>query len=425
MEQRRTVSFFVAVLIIINLVIGSGIFINLIPFLTQGYTGNFLIYLLGGLIQLPVVITLARLASAHPDNGGLYVYAKRYISPFAGFLAGWTYFVGKSISVGLMAHVFMQVMQSFIPALHVFPLLFLDACFLTFVVLANVLGVSIQGKAQKVLILTKVLPVVTVFLILWWKGGQRPLTFDGIGLHSVGELLPIAVFATVGFEVMCSIAHMVKNPKENLVKIMVTGFGVVVALITLFQCVVNLLLPQAASYSFPLGSIAHLHGLSALAPYAYICVYLSIIGGAFSILTTNCWNLFALAENGHLPGACYITKLTKEEIPWVSLVIEAVIAFLGISMMQEQVALQRMAVFGMVLSFVCASLAALRARRHAAAIVSPVVASLALLSSGGLALWILKGIYEVGISLPYLCIYFVGVLLAIYQARAAKNKRLC
>lgn len=422
MQAKRTVSFSVAVLIIINLVVGSGIFINLIPFLEQESSGNFLIYLLGGLIQLPVVITLARLASKHPDNGGLYVYAKTYISPFVGFLAGWTYFVGKSVSVGLMAHIFMSVLQSFFPSLQAVPHLALDISFLATLFLANVSGIVIQGNAQKVLILTKVIPVVAVLALLVWEGPVRTIDFSAVDLGDIGELLPIAVFATVGFEVMCTIAHMVREPKKNLMPIMVTGFGIVVALITIFQMGVNLLTPTAEVYSFPLGSIAHAYDLHALVPYAYICVYLSIIGGAFSIFTTNCWNLYTLAQNDHLPGKHYLMKLNSHHVPWVSLLFEAAIALGAVSMMQQQVSLQRMAVFGMVLSFLCAAVAGLLARSGRKRLMTPIVAGAALLSCTGISLWTLRGIYEVGVSVPYLGIYCVGIVLALWQMYRKQGK---
>jgi amino acid transporter len=44
---------------------------------------------------LPLSVCTVALAARHPDEGGLYVWSKLAFGPFAGFLAGWTYWTSN------------------------------------------------------------------------------------------------------------------------------------------------------------------------------------------------------------------------------------------------------------------------------------------------------------------------------------------
>src|SRR5256712_8202209 len=40
---------------------------------------------------VPLVYTVLELSSRYPDEGGIYVWSKRALGPFAAFITGWTY----------------------------------------------------------------------------------------------------------------------------------------------------------------------------------------------------------------------------------------------------------------------------------------------------------------------------------------------
>src|SRR5437764_5825406 len=42
-------------------------------------------------LYVPLVFTVLELSSRYPEEGGLYIWAKRAFGPFAGFITGWTY----------------------------------------------------------------------------------------------------------------------------------------------------------------------------------------------------------------------------------------------------------------------------------------------------------------------------------------------
>src|SRR5262245_47705944 len=44
---------------------------------------------------VPLVFTVLELSSRHPEEGGIYVWAKRAFGPFAAFIAAWTYWTAN------------------------------------------------------------------------------------------------------------------------------------------------------------------------------------------------------------------------------------------------------------------------------------------------------------------------------------------
>src|SRR5579863_7781334 len=50
------------------------------------------VWLIGcGAMFIPLSVCIVYLSSRYPDEGGIYVWAKRAFGPFGGFMTGWTY----------------------------------------------------------------------------------------------------------------------------------------------------------------------------------------------------------------------------------------------------------------------------------------------------------------------------------------------
>lgn len=103
---QRRLTLLHAVAIGLGSMIGAGVFtaIGLAAALTGGHPG-----LLYGALAVAAVAALcnalstAQLATVHPESGGAYVYGRRQLHPWAGFVAGWGFVTGKTASVAAMA----------------------------------------------------------------------------------------------------------------------------------------------------------------------------------------------------------------------------------------------------------------------------------------------------------------------------------
>lgn len=103
---QRRLTLLHAVAIGLGSMIGAGVFtaIGLAAALTGGHPG-----LLYGALAVAAVAALcnalstAQLATVHPESGGAYVYGRRQLHPWAGFVAGWGFVTGKTASVAAVA----------------------------------------------------------------------------------------------------------------------------------------------------------------------------------------------------------------------------------------------------------------------------------------------------------------------------------
>ena len=92
-----------AVIIGLGSMIGAGIFVALTP--AAAAAGSWLLVglALAGVVAYCNATSSARLAALYPQSGGTYVYGRERLGEFWGYLAGWSFVVGKTASCAAMA----------------------------------------------------------------------------------------------------------------------------------------------------------------------------------------------------------------------------------------------------------------------------------------------------------------------------------
>ncbi len=406
-----------ATLICLNTIVGASLFINPKE-LTRlsGALGCFG-YLIAAIIIFPYILSLAELAKLQPVSGGLYVYSKTYIHSTVGFITGWSYFLSKSVAVGFLVHTFVSYFQSKIVFLAPFSTYLLDATTILLLAIINMLGVKTGGKIQYFFTTLKALPILFVFFAGFKLFNASLFDFTQTTPRNVIGILPISLFALAGFEMICSVGGQVENPTKNIKRAILTAFSSVIVLYTLFSVLLygalgnSLLITNAPILSL---GIKALSGNPTIGRIVNGIVFSSIIGGAYCVLTSNCWNLYTLANNNHLPGKTFLAKVSKKHVPWVSLLIEGCIAMLIIMISSAQLPLQNMSVFALYFSFLLTSIAAYKAvQKDQNAIIPKWLPLLAILVCGGIVAICLRNIIKFGISFSFLSIFFTGCLLAL------------
>jgi APA family basic amino acid/polyamine antiporter len=93
-----------AVVIGLGAMLGAGVFVVFAPAAAAaGGAGLLAALALAGFVAFCNATSSARLAARYPESGGTYVYGRERLHPFAGFLAGWGFVVGKTASCAAMA----------------------------------------------------------------------------------------------------------------------------------------------------------------------------------------------------------------------------------------------------------------------------------------------------------------------------------
>ena len=113
MSSSKKLSLLSAIFINLNVMIGTGIFINTYDLSTCTGAAGFLLYPMVGLCMLPLIAITGKLLGYFP-TGGLYAFGNSY-HPFLGFLSCWSYFFGKLASCALMLSVGATMLQNIIP----------------------------------------------------------------------------------------------------------------------------------------------------------------------------------------------------------------------------------------------------------------------------------------------------------------------
>src|SRR5947208_9302768 len=92
-----------AVVLGLGSMIGAGVFAAFAPAARAAGSGLLIGLAVAALVAYCNATSSARLAARYPESGGAYIYAGRRLSPFWGYLAGWSFVVGKTASCAAMA----------------------------------------------------------------------------------------------------------------------------------------------------------------------------------------------------------------------------------------------------------------------------------------------------------------------------------
>ena len=96
-------------------VIGAGLFIGSGAGIAAAGPSIVLAYALSGLLVMLVMRMLGEMSAAYPSSGSFSAHAERAIGPWAGFTAGWSFWVLLCTAVGLEGIGAAQIVHGWLP----------------------------------------------------------------------------------------------------------------------------------------------------------------------------------------------------------------------------------------------------------------------------------------------------------------------
>jgi len=202
--------------------IGTGLFLGSAIAVQAAGPGVILSYAAGGAIALTLMWALAEMAVAHPVAGSFGVYAELYISPWAGFVVRYTYWLCQVIAIGSEVVAAAIYCSKWFPAV---PAWVWIAAFSVSLVYVNARSVANFGFFEYWFAMIKVVTIV-VFLILGAAllfgigfprigatnyvslGGFLPHGWAGVGLG-----VTMAIFSYMGLEVVAVTSGEAARPE--------------------------------------------------------------------------------------------------------------------------------------------------------------------------------------------------------------------
>ncbi len=226
---RRDIGFVGAAFIVLNAVVGAGIFA--LPGkvgVVAGAMSPWLFLIIGALF-ISVILAFAELASYYRDTGGPLLYATDAFGPLAGFGTGWSIFISRMTASAANAN----VMATYLGALHaslatdlvrngIITVLFIGLAW------ANVRGTRDGVRTLSVFTILKVVPLLLLILLgLQHVSGATLLpggdyAWDRL-TESLGSTTLMLIYAYVGFETIGVTAGETASPRRNLPRALVSA----------------------------------------------------------------------------------------------------------------------------------------------------------------------------------------------------------
>ena len=331
--KEQKISLSTAILLNMNIMIGSGILIG--PGAAAAISGNasFLTWPLVALIFLPIVLCTIELSRLFPGAGGFYLYAKQGLGKTAGFASGWIYILGYTFTAAVEIVALRSVLINALGTNFIFAnSLMFNALLLTATVAFSLLSLKLVSRFLNSLTIAKMLPLVILILLL-------PFIFDpgfsisGTELSLLPASLVLPIFGFLGFEYCVGISHLIKDSEKNAPRAILIGFIGTGLLYMLFHFgLLNLMgtkglvavgAPAFADYiNLPIPYLKSL--LKILIPTASA---LTLYAGLLAILNANSILLQSLASEGLFKGGSLLKPLTALGRPWAALVLQAIVVF--------------------------------------------------------------------------------------------------
>ncbi len=297
--------------IVVGTMIGSGIFI--VPATVAAEVRSPLlmlaVWIVGGLMCLFGALSLAELASAFPETGGIYVYLREAYGPLVGFLFGWALLL--IIDSGTIATLSLAFATKYLP--HFVPLgpagqKAAAVAFILALIGINYVGVKQGAFVQNLLTVLKFAALAGIIVCIfffapgnWANLSQPPASALGGGLVGpFGLALVAALWAYKGFEVSTSNAGETKNPAKTIPVGLIAGCG----LVTLLYILANV----AYLYAVPAAEMTKADRIAASAMKAAVgpvgaslvafIILFSILGAANGHILTGPRVYYAMARDG-------------------------------------------------------------------------------------------------------------------------------
>lgn len=334
-ELKRSLGFFSALSTVMGTVIGAGVFFKTtsVAQVTGRPLFNLAVWLISGSITLCGGLTVAELAAAIPETGGMMAYIEKTYGKFFGFLLGWVQIIIyiPAMVAALCILFAKQISLLFQLSSHwTLPLaLFAGAS----IIGINLLGAKASGVFQIVSLISKMIPLSAIIIVGLIKAPAptsflfEPLTQGAPPgfLQALGGGLLATMFAYDGWIHVGSIAGELKNPSKDLPKTITLGLSAVIVIYLLVNYVFLAIQPagQIANNPDLASQVAH----RLLGPIGgkivTIGIFLSVYGAMNGYAMTGIRLPFVMARHNLLPFSRYLGRLSLHTaIPYVSGIFE-------------------------------------------------------------------------------------------------------
>lgn len=353
---------------IINLVVGSGIFV-LPAMVSEGLgSAGILAYLFCGFLITLIMLCFAEAGSKITVTGGAYTYIERAFGKYFGFLTTNLLIFGTSLmATAAVANALVDTLAYLMPIFHdtYFRVGFLILIF-TGLTVVNVVGVKQGITLVKFTTIAKLSPLI--LLVLWGVTRIVPSNLSWQSSPAVNDVAKVSLllfFAFQGAESSLSVGGEVRNPRKTVPKAILFGFLVILLLYISIQLVSQGILGNSfSSYTdAPLAEVAK----RVMGPFGVTLMILGAAISMFGYLSGDTLNmprvLFRTAKDRIIPIKSLAKVHPKFATPYVAVIAYTVLGcFFAITGEFKQLAI--LSSSSVLLVYMGVALSVLKLRLH-------------------------------------------------------------
>ena len=297
---RRELGTFDAVMIGLGSMLGAGIFAALGPAAQSAGSALLLGLGLAAVIAYCNATSSARLAAVYPASGGTYVYGRKRLGDFWGYLAGWGFVVGKTASCAAMAlTVGFYAWPAHAHAVAVAAVVALTAI--------NYAGVQKSAWVTRAIVAIVLSVLAAIVVTAFGSDGIDVATLDitDVSITGVLQAAGLLFFAFAGYARIATLGEEVRDPARTIpraipIALTITlGVYAVVAVATL-----TTLGPLGmAESAAPLLDTVTAAGVRWMEPVVRIGAIVASTGSLLALILGVSRTTFAMARDRHLPHA--------------------------------------------------------------------------------------------------------------------------
>ena len=299
---------------------------------------------------VPLAASVMELSSRHPEEGGIYIWAREAFGDFAGFITAWTYWMSNlPYFSGVLYFGAASVLFAFgsraegLKSSAVYYLCF-AAAWLVAITLLNIRGVNVGKWLNNIAALGTMVPMAALLVL----GVFSYLRFGSVTHFDSAALVPhwtlnnaifwsSVFFAFGGFESGSSMGDEIVNPRRTIPSSILVG-GSILAFGYMAGTAALLVALPSDAVGGPDGFVHGIHMLSGklgvawlVAPVALL-VALNAVGGAAAYLSSTSRLPFVAGIDRYLPEA-FGRIHPRYRTPWVAIGVYGlagiVVALLG------------------------------------------------------------------------------------------------
>jgi len=300
-ELRRSLGLSDAVVIGLGAMIGAGIFAAPAPAARAAGSGLLLGLAVAAVVAYCNATSSARLAARYPASGGTYVYGRERLGEFWGYLAGWSFVVGKTASCAAMA---LTVGAYAWPA---------QAHGVAVAAVVGLTAVSYRGVQKSAVLTRLIVAIVLAVLAAVVVAASTSDTADVTRLEfgsdiAAGGVLQAAgllFFAFAGYARIATLGEEVRDPARTIPRAIPLALGITLVVYAVVAvAALTVLGPQAlAGSTAPLADVAQASGAGWLEPVVRTGAVVAALGSLLALILGVSRTTLAMARDRHLPHA--------------------------------------------------------------------------------------------------------------------------